>query len=271
MKFIIGKKIEMTQKYDSKGNTVPLTVIEAGPCIITQIKDEKKDGYNAIQIGYGSKKRINKPLTGHLKGRGNFEFLREFREMGDSYKAGDTITVDTFDARDTVKVTGTSKGKGFQGVVKRHNFKGMPKSHGTKDQLRMPGSVGATGPAHVFKGQRMPGHTGNERVTISGLEIFEVDKEKNLLYIKGAVPGARNGIIVLQATGDLKVNTKQEKAEEKEQAEAPKAETSETAQVNTEEEKKSKESETSLVNEASVKDENKKEEEQKDKISEEKQ
>ncbi len=211
MKFILGKKIEMSQLFDQDGDVVPVTIVECGPCKVTQIKTEDKDGYSAVQIGFGKKKKLSKPLKGHLKGLGDFRWIREFRiknkenkDILNNLKRGDKITVDIFEEGDKVKVTGISKGKGFQGVVKRHSFHGSPASHGHKDQLRMPGSIGATEPARVFKGKKMPGHMGSERVTIKNLEIVKIDKDKNLLYLRGAVPGTRGSLVMIQGEKEIK-------------------------------------------------------------------
>ena len=209
MKFIIGRKLNMTQIWRGD-EVIAVTGIQAGPCAVVQIKTKDKDGYGAVQIGYGAKKEKNtgKPARGHARGLGNFAHLREFiPESTAGLKRGDLIDVTTFAAGDKVKVTGISKGRGFQGVVKRHGFSGAPKTHGTKDQLRMPGSVGATGPAHVFKGRRMPGQMGNERVTVKNLEVAEVDASKNVLYVKGAVPGALNGLVLVSGPGELAVKS----------------------------------------------------------------
>lgn len=199
MKFILGKKLEMTQKFMEDGTVVPVTAVVAGPCTVTQVRTSEKDGYNAIQIGFLVKKKLNKPETGHLKGLDNFRYLQEFRvgeiDNKETLKRGDEINVENFEVGDVVKVSGISKGKGFQGVVKRHHFAGSPASHGHKDQLRMPGSIGATGPARVFKGVRMPGRMGNSRVTVKNLKVIEIDKDKNIIFIKGAIPGARNGLV----------------------------------------------------------------------------
>ncbi len=210
----------MTQLW--KGDDmVAVTKIQAGPCVVTQVKDGDKDGYMAVQLGYGEKKEKNiaKPQKGHLaklktknsKFKTNLRYLREFRIKEDiKLDMGDVIDVSTFEEGDKVKVTGTSKGKGFQGVVKRHGFHGQDASHGNKDQLRMPGSIGATGPARVFKGMRMPGRMGGDKVSVKNLEIVEVDKENNILYVKGAVPGARNGLVLISGDGELKtVNNEQ--------------------------------------------------------------
>ncbi len=199
MKFILGKKLEMTQKFLDDGTVVPVTAILAGPCAITQVKTVAKDGYDAVQIGFGIKKKINKPQAGHLKGLDNFRYLREVRvdelKGKEDLKHGDVIAVDAFQVGDLVKVSGNSKGKGFQGVVRRHGFSGSPATHGHKDQLRMPGSIGSTGPQRVFKGMRMGGRMGDERITVKNLKVIEIDKNKNIIFIKGAVPGARNGLV----------------------------------------------------------------------------
>lgn len=194
----------MTQIFKSDGQVVPATIIEAGPCLVTQVKTLAKDKYASVQLGYGLKNKINKPLTGHLKNLPKLRFLKEFiTDSNDKLTSGQQITVAVFKAGDKVKATGVSKGKGFQGVVKRHGFGGSPATHGHKDQLRMPGSVGSTDPARVFKGLRMAGRTGGDRITIANLEIVQVDPEKNYLYIKGAVPGARNGLIMIYGQGEI--------------------------------------------------------------------
>jgi len=208
MKFILGKKIEMARKFMDDGAAIPVTMVEAGPCKIVQIKTEKRDGYKAAVIGFGSKKKIKKSQEGHLKGLENFRFLKEFRLSNDEkheLKRGDEFNVSSFQLGDVVHVAGLSKGKGFAGVVKRHSFSGSPASHGHKDQLRMPGSIGATGPARVFKGVRMGGHMGAKRVTVKNLEIVDIDKEKNLLFIKGAVPGPRNNLLLIYGKGQISV------------------------------------------------------------------
>lgn len=199
MKFILGKKLEMTQKFLDDGNVAPVTAILAGPCAVTQVKIAAKDGYAAVQIGFCVKNKLTKPQAGHLKGLDNFRYLKEFRlnesESKEGLKRGDIITVNNFQVGDMVKVSGISKGKGFQGVVRRHGFSGSPATHGHKDQLRMPGSIGATGPQRVLKGMKMAGHMGDRRITVKNLKVIEIDKEKNIIFIKGAVPGARNGLV----------------------------------------------------------------------------
>jgi large subunit ribosomal protein L3 len=214
MKFIIGKKIEMTQIWQGE-TAMPVTKVQAGPCFVTQIKNIEKDGYSAVQLGFGAKKEKNtrKPQLGHLKkvkAKGindNFAFLREFHtDAKMALEIGDKIDVSAFTVGDKVAATGVSKGRGFQGVVKRHGFQGGRKSHGNKDQLRMPGSTGATGAGHVFKGTKKPGRMGTETTTTKNLEIIEVDKENNILYIKGGIAGARNGLVLIQGAGDLKIS-----------------------------------------------------------------
>lgn len=214
MKFILGKKLNMTQIWDND-NCFGVTRVKVGPCYVSQIKDEKKDGYDSVQLGFDKKKQknIKKPQKGHFgKVKAakseidtNFRYIKEFRlpkntdKKGDiSYKIGDVITLDNFEKGDKISLTAISKGKGFQGVVKRHGFKGAIKTHGTKDQLRMPGSIGATGPARVFKGTRMGGQMGNKQITTKNLEIVDKDIENNILFIKGAVPGGRNGLVLIK-------------------------------------------------------------------------
>lgn len=206
MKALIGKKIGMTHIFDEKGTVVPVTVVEAGPCTVVQVKTPKTDGYSAVQLGFGLDKNINKPQAGHVKKSGAVpKVLREFDlvevaaegEESVSLKVGDVIGVDTFEVGQLLAATGTSKGKGFAGTVKRHNFTTGPKTHGSHN-YRAPGSIGAGYPQHVMKGMRMAGQMGNEKVTVKNLEIISIDKENNTLAIKGAVPGPRKGIVVLR-------------------------------------------------------------------------
>ena len=195
MKFILGKKIEMSQVFRPNGTVVPVTLVQAGPCVVTQVKTADPDGYQAIQLGFLASKRINKPQAGHLKDLDQVKILREFRvEDAVNYHRGDKIEAVSFQVGDVVHVTGTSKGKGFQGVVKRHHFHGHPSTHGHKDQLRMPGSIGAGGVQRVLPGRRMAGHMGGDSVTVKNLEIIEV-REGGILAVKGAIPGPRNSII----------------------------------------------------------------------------
>jgi len=201
MKFILGTKEKMTQLFDKEGKIIPATIIKAGPVKITQIKTKEKDGYEAVQVGFGAKKKITKPLKGHLKDLGNFRWLKEFKikngkEM--NLKVGDEIKVEIFNEGEKVKVIGKSKGKGFQGVVKRHGFHGSDASHGTKDRLRAPGSIGATHPQHVIKGRKMAGHTGLKRITLKNVEVLKVDKENNLIYLKGAIPGNKGSLVLIE-------------------------------------------------------------------------
>jgi len=203
MKFILGLKLGMSQIFDEKGKVVPVTLIEAGPCIVTQIKTKEKDGYWAVQIGFGEAKKVTKAIAGHLKKLGKLLFLREFRNKepkidDKELKRGERIDVSVFKEGDLVKVTGLSKGKGFAGVVKRWHFSGRPASHGTKHELRTPGSVGASVPERVIKGKKMPGRMGFERVTVRNLKIAKVDKEKNLIAVRGAVPGAKGTLLEIR-------------------------------------------------------------------------
>lgn len=203
MKFIIGKKVKMSQTYREDGRVVPVTVIAAEPCVVTQVKTESTDGYNAVQVSAGSKKNLAKSLLGHFKELGSFRVSREYRpSLGDALPevaVGDKLDVSQFEIGDIISVTGTSKGKGFQGVVKRWGFHGSPKTHGHKDQLRMPGSIGAGGVQHVFKGTKMGGRTGGDKKTIKNLEVIKIDTAKNEILVKGAVPGARNTEVVITA------------------------------------------------------------------------
>ncbi|OIO47799.1 MAG: 50S ribosomal protein L3 [Parcubacteria group bacterium CG1_02_40_82] len=203
MKFILAKKLEMSQIFDEKGDVVPMTLVEAGPCFVTQIKNQEKDGYESVQIAFGEVKRVNKPRDGHLKKVQSSKFkvqsfgkyLKEFRAADSELKLGDEINVSIFKEGDTIKVSGLTIGRGFTGVVKRHGFKGGPASHGQKHSLRAPGSIGATFPERVPKGRRMGGRYGGERVTVRGLKIAKVDAENNILAIKGAVPGKRGTLL----------------------------------------------------------------------------
>src|SRR3989338_960987 len=215
MKFILARKLKMDQVFNPDGSVTPVTVVEAGPCAVTQVKTMATDGYAAAQLGFKEKSKLLKPLLGHLKGLKKFRYLKEFGvDEGQAVKRGDEITVNSFKAGESIKVSGTSKGKGFQGVVKRHGFHGAPASHGHKDQLRMPGSIGTTDPARVFKGKRMAGRMGSDQVTLANLEIVQVEQDKNLLYIKGAVPGARNGLVMIKAEGEFKEAVKERAKEE---------------------------------------------------------
>lgn len=196
----------MTQKFAPDGTVIPVTKVVAGPCVITQLKSETPDGYTAVQLGFGAKKKLNKSAKGHLKNLGNPRYLKEFRiseAEGKKLALGQKITVSTFAVGDMVKVSGTTKGKGFQGVVRRHGFHGSPATHGHKDQLRMPGSISAGGVQHVFKGTRMGGHMGDATVTVKNLEIIEVDPKNNEIFIKGALPGSKSNLLLISGAGDL--------------------------------------------------------------------
>ncbi len=203
---IIGRKLGMTQIFRDNGEAQAVTAVEAGPCIIIQVKTAAKEGYDAVQLGFGETKRLKSPQRGHLKELGQFRYLREFRvDDAEAVKVGDSIDVSLFKEGDMVDVTGVSKSKGFAGVVKRHHFAGGPKTHGQSDRHRHPGSIGATtSPGRVFKGMRMAGRMGGERVTIRHLEVFEADPERNLLFLKGAVPGNRNGLVLIKKSSKRK-------------------------------------------------------------------
>lgn len=202
-KGLIGKKIGMTQIFDKTGAAVPITLIEAGPCFVTQIRKEGLDGYSAVQLGFmeSKPKHLSGGQLGHLA-RQNLpplRFLREFRIKEPNMKEGDQVTVDVFEVGERVDIIGTSKGKGFAGVVKRYGFRGGPKTHGQSDRLRAPGSIGATsGTSRVFPGKRMPGHMGNTRVTAQNLKVELVDRERNLIGVRGSVPGPKGGLLTIK-------------------------------------------------------------------------
>lgn len=199
----LGKKIGMTQVFSETGAVVPVTIIQAGPCTVTQIRNKRTDGYEAVQLGYGAVKRLNKPRAGHLKGKVNGRHLREVEaDSIDEVEIGQEVTVDIFQPGELIDVIGTSKGRGFAGVVKRHGFAGGPRTHGQSDRHRAPGSIGGgTTPGKVYKGMKMGGHMGNVRITVKNLEIVQVDTERNLLMVKGGVPGAPNGLLMIRRTG----------------------------------------------------------------------
>ncbi|MDD5510583.1 MAG: 50S ribosomal protein L3 [Dehalococcoidales bacterium] len=203
---IIGKKLGMTQIFRDNGRVEAVTAIEAGPCAVVQVKTMAREGYNALQIGFGQAKRLSSPQRGHLKDLGQFRYLREFKTDDiDGVQVGDKIDVSLFQEGDLVDVTGVSKGKGFAGVVKRHGFAGGPKTHGQSDRHRHPGSIGATtSPGRVLRGTLMAGHMGHQRVTVRKLEVFQTDPERNLLLVKGAVPGASNGLLLIRKSGGRK-------------------------------------------------------------------
>ena len=200
MSGLIGRKIGMTQVFTEAGNMVSVTAIEAGPCVVTQIKTVAKEGYNAIQLGFGEATKLNAPEKGHLGKVGLFKHLREFRvEDATEVEVGNRFDVGLFQPGDCVDIVGTSKGRGFAGTIKRHHFGGGPKTHGQSDRHRAPGSVGAgTDPGRVLKGQRMAGHMGSRRVTVKRIEVVKADPDRNLLLVRGAVPGARNGLVEIR-------------------------------------------------------------------------
>jgi large subunit ribosomal protein L3 len=204
---LIGKKLGMTQLFSADGSVVPITVIETGPCVVVQKREAGRDGYSALQLGFGAKKgqRVNKPEQGHLKkvGKGAFQVLREFRSEDLSpYEVGQEIKVsDMFKTGDRVDVTGTSKGRGFAGVIKRWGFGGFPGSHGTHEYFRHGGSIGNRSfPGRVFKGKRMAGQWGNEKISVQNLEVMDVRAEGNLLLLRGAVPGSRGKVLLIRRT-----------------------------------------------------------------------
>jgi len=195
---LLGRKIGMTTLYKESGAIEGVTLVEVGPCVITQIRTEAHDGYDAIQIGFGTATRLNKPSAGHQsRSGGKFRHVKEFgvENLAD-FEVGQSLTADVFQAGDIVKARGRSKGRGFSGGMRRHNFRGGPKTHGQSDRFRAPGSIGAgSSPGHVWKGTRMAGHYGNANITTRGLRVELVDAEKNLLAIRGSVPGARGGLV----------------------------------------------------------------------------
>lgn len=195
MKFILAKKIEMSQVFGDKGRVQPVTWLEAGPVFVAQKKTKEKDGYTAVQVGFGAKKEKN--IKKPQKKLGNYAVFREFKS-GDSLEVGSTVDVTAFAEGDAVNVSGTSKGKGFQGVVKRHGFHGGPRTHGQKHSEREPGSIGATWPQRVLKGKRMPGRMGGERVTVQNLKVIKIIPEKNLMAISGAIPGHRGSLVEIR-------------------------------------------------------------------------
>ena len=200
MKFLLGSKIGMTQIFDDKGAAIAVTLIDVPPCVVTQIRTKECDGYAAVQLGFGKKNKTNKPEKGHARDLGMFAVLKEYRvkETTDK-KVGDAIDVSMFAEGDAIRVSGISKGKGFQGVVKRHHFGGGRASHGQKHSEREPGSIGSTWPQRVLKGTRMAGRMGGERKTVNGLTVAKIDAEHNILAVTGAVPGRRGTLLEIKA------------------------------------------------------------------------
>ncbi|HSE45736.1 MAG TPA: 50S ribosomal protein L3 [Gemmatimonadales bacterium] len=201
MQGMVGRKLGMTQVFDDNGVALPVTVIECGPNVVTQIRTEEKDGYEAVQLGFGISKRLNRPEQGHRKASGFMsDVLREVTASSlDDIEVGQQIKADTFAAGELVDVTANSKGRGFQGGMKRHGFRGGPKTHGQSDRWRAPGSIGSSAtPGRVYKGIKMAGHMGNNRVTVQNLEVVRVDTDRNLLLIKGSVPGPSKGLVTIR-------------------------------------------------------------------------
>jgi len=195
---ILGRKLGTTQVFDGKGRLRGVTAVEVGPCFVTDIRTPEKNGYSAVQVGFSEDKRLNKPETGHLKAAGNLKLrhLAEFASQGGDYALGDRIGTELFEAGQMVDVTATSKGRGYQGGVRRHNFSGGPKTHGQSDRHRAPGSIGSgTTPGRVYKGTRMAGHMGAERVTVRNLEVVSKNDERNVIFVAGSVPGAPGGLV----------------------------------------------------------------------------
>jgi large subunit ribosomal protein L3 len=217
MKGIIGKKVGMTQIYDDKGLVIPVTVIQAGPCYVTQVRTEEKDGYKAVQLGFeelppkkNGTTRLNKPKQGHLKRNGlelpDLRVLREFRVKEIDVEEGQVLKADVFIVGERVDVVGISKGRGFAGTIKRHHFNRQPKTHGQSDRERAPGSISSTTtPGRVRKNTRMGGHMGTDRVTVQNLEVVLVDVEKNVLAVRGSVPGAKDGVLLIKPSRKSRV------------------------------------------------------------------
>jgi large subunit ribosomal protein L3 len=201
VKALLGTKLGMTQLFDEAGNVRRVTLVQAGPCVVTQVKTAERDGYAAVQLGYGRAKHLAKPQASHLKAAAaESKTLREIRlndATGDELKVGDKLTATVFEPGDTVQVTGTSKGKGFAGTIKRHNFSRGPKTHGSHN-YRAPGSIGSGYPEHVFKGMKMAGHMGHQQATVKGLKVFTIDEKTNVLAISGAIPGPKRGLVIVR-------------------------------------------------------------------------
>ena len=196
----LGKKIGMTQLFRDNGSVVPVTLIEAGPCVVTQVKTEASDGYSAVQLGFGDVKRPNKPMQGHFRSSRPSRYVREVKaDDPGEFSVGQRVGVDIFSEGEKVDIIGRSKGRGFAGTMKRHGFGGGPRTHGQSDRARAPGSIGGgTTPGKVFKGLKMAGHMGNRRITVKGLEVIGVDTDRNILIVKGGIPGAPNSLVQIR-------------------------------------------------------------------------
>ena len=240
---LLGRKLGTLQIFDRHGTVVPVTVIEVGPCTVLQVKTKERDGYEAVQLGFGSRKRVNQPMKGHFKGLGSFRHLREFRveDIG-QWQVGQRVGAEVFEPGDLVDVSGISKGRGFAGVVKRHGFRGGPKTHGQSDRHRAPGSIGASAdPGRVLKGLKMAGHMGAEKVTVRNLEVVDSDPARGVIMVKGSVPGAKDGLLRIrvarkQAVEPRVAARKADEPEEPQAEEAP-AEEAEAEEAPTEEAK----------------------------------
>jgi len=193
MKFILGQKIGMSQMFDENGKLTPVTLISAGPCTVLQVKNKENDGYEALQVGFKKIEKKNK-VTKSMKGK-EYKYIKEWRGVEDGLKVGDKVDASIFEVGNKLRISGVSKGKGFQGAVKRHGFHGRNKTHGVKHEQRTIGSTGGRFPQHVMKGRKMPGHMGFERITVKNLKVMKVDKENNLLVVKGAVPGTKRTLL----------------------------------------------------------------------------
>jgi len=237
---LLGRKLGTLQVFDRDGTVVPVTVIEAGPCTVLQVKTRDRDGYEAVQLGFGARRHVNQPMKGHFQGLGSFRHLREFRvEDVSQWQVGQRVGAELFEPGDLVNVSGVSKGRGFAGVVKRYGFRGGPKTHGQSDRHRAPGSIGAgTSPGRVLKGQHMAGHMGAEQVTVRNLEVVESNPARGVILVKGAVPGVKNGLLRIRLARKQATKRKAERPKAQEaKAEEPKPEEPKAEQPRAEEPK----------------------------------
>lgn len=225
-KFLLGKKIGMTQLFTEDGNVVPVTLIAAGPITVTQLKTADKDGYVAVQVGFGQARNMKKTASGHARDHGKPKFLREFRGEAEGFQQGSVLNAAVFAKGDLVSVRGLSKGKGFAGVVKRHGFRGGWASHGAKHSLRQPGSIGASWPERVRRGTRMAGRMGHVNATVQNLEVVHIDADKNILALKGSVPGSRGTLLEIRSSDKSEIRPARKRPEPKAMAGGnPKSET----------------------------------------------